>query len=309
MKKVFAIISVFVLTLAMVLVPAVASASDGSVTLSGMSYEKGLNLDNKADFTPDGWDLTPEDVYGATLGYNSSGTTFDWGLEATVPTDGDYALIYYADASGDRFGEWGGDNPGAVIAILAATGGAISTSGSTELNMDLPCPPDANQFEHDYSGAPDFYDNAHGAKIWLIPTSALTSGNVLPVVAWPPTDGWLFETDLITYDDDDVESNIIAITVLPDSVNFGIIVPGEIADGGDVTVQNTGTVPAVVGASVTGTSVFNYLELNELPIASYDETLSVSGEDIVPVRLNVPSGYAPIGAETGTLTFTASATP
>ena len=125
-------------------------------------------------------------------------------LSEDVVEDTEYALIYYADFGGDRFGDWGGNNPGAVIAIETADSlGSISMSGSPNLDMNLPCVPDANIDEHDYSGAPDFYLNAHGAKLWLVPTSDLTEDITLPVL---PLDGWnpegiFFETDLIHYED------------------------------------------------------------------------------------------------------------
>jgi len=299
LKKKLSILIALVMAITLCLTPAVASAED--VGLSGTIYTGYLDLENK-DYTT--WGILDEDNIGGTLGYNTSGPTFDWGLEATVLTDGTYALIYYADFTGDRFGDWGGNNPGAVISnTIEATGGIISTSGSIDLSMDLPCPPDANQFEISYSGFPDFYDHAHGAKIWLVPVSALSGGS-LPVTAWPPDDNWLFETDLITYSDtDDGPSTIVAISLDRTAIDFGVMQAGEVADGGSIAVTNDGTVSATVTASVSG-SAFSGLMLKGGAVGAYSPEIPVLGDDVVAVTLLVPAFGA--GTYTGTLTFIAT---
>jgi len=154
-----------------------------------------LNLHEKDSDT---WEIVTDGAWGA-LFYNLSGKEFQYlfygyGLEAT-----EYSLIYYADYE-DRYVDWGGDNPGAVIATGTASSDLVM-AGSIDLAMDLPDEDDYNYDTHDYSGAPDFYDHAHGAKIWLVPSACLTGGD-LPVVVWSPDD-FLFETDLIWYDDTD----------------------------------------------------------------------------------------------------------
>ena len=75
-------------------------------------------------------------------------------------------------------------------------------SGSPDLGMDLPHPDDANGYHYDYTQVPDLYNNATGAKIWLVPSSDYDAG-AKKVTAWSPDD-FLFETDLITYDDIDI---------------------------------------------------------------------------------------------------------
>lgn len=109
-----------------------------------------------------------------------------------------YSLIYYADP-------WPGNHPGALIASgTSNSGGNLHLAGSIELNMDLPHPDDGN-----YSD---------GAKIWLIPSAYYDRDNC-KVTGWPapynadpgvpssqaPPAGWLFEHNLITYDDTDVQ--------------------------------------------------------------------------------------------------------
>jgi len=305
LKKKLSILIALGLAISMLVVPMIAQAAP--VGLTGGVYTNTLTLENKDS----SWAIIKSDGIGGTLGYNAVGSTFDWGLQATGITDGTYALIYYADYSGDRYGTWGGDSPGAVIATVTATSGVISTSGSVDLGMDLPCPPDANQFEHDYSGTPDFYANAHGAKIWLVPTSALTSGTALPVTAWPPTNDWLFETDLIWYDDTDVVSNILAITVAPTAIDFGVLIPGQTSSGYTVRVTNSGDVPTDVTATAgPATSVYAYLALDGSSVNAYTASLPLPTDyaDTV-VTLPVPSHWVPIGAETGTLTFIATQSP
>ncbi|UCB43343.1 MAG: hypothetical protein JSV77_01465 [Dehalococcoidales bacterium] len=149
-----------------------------------------LHLENKV---PSGsWPVIEDNIWG-NLQYNPAGETFNYYFYAQGIAVGEYALIYYADP-------WPGNNPGAVIDIGTTlpgtdplTGDAINylvLKGQKELNMSLPHEEDENY--------PD------GAKIWLIPTSALDGGTDLPVVFWTPNNNWLFETELITYHDTDL---------------------------------------------------------------------------------------------------------
>jgi hypothetical protein len=61
----------------------------------------------------------------------------------------------------------------------------------------LPSPPDANIAVFDYSVPPDYYNHAHGAKIWLVPSEDYDA-DAKNMTAWNPS-AYLFETDLITY--------------------------------------------------------------------------------------------------------------
>jgi hypothetical protein len=284
-----------VIALLVMAFPVAVFAADGdeNVTLGGTVYTNSMTLENK---DTSAWTVKVDGI-GGTLGYNASGNTFVWGLEAQGLPAGDYALIYYADET-DRFTNWGGANPGAVIGIVTAdSAGVVSASGDTELNMDLPCPPDINAT---LVGALDSGYDYTGAKIWLVPVGVLSPGNLLPVASWNPDDSWLFETALINYDDLQVESAVLAVTVVPSSVIFPILVPGQTASGVSLTITNTGTVPCTVTASVPSTGLFQYLLLNGS--STYSATLAVSGTDTVALSLPVPAGY-PTGTETGTLTF------
>jgi len=165
---------------------------------------------------PDTWEVV-EDGASGMLTYNLSGSTFEFKFEGEgLEPDTEYSLIYYADRE-DRFVEWGGDNPGALIGSSTSdTDGEIEIEGSVNLRedldplgMDLPHPDDANAYYWNYAdeGDPNYtgdgYANAHGAKIWLVPSSAYDAG-AYRVDSWEP-ESFLFETDLINFDDTDWE--------------------------------------------------------------------------------------------------------
>ena len=93
-----------------------------------------------------------------------------------------YSLIYYADG-------WPGNNPGALLGTGDSTGGGdLTISANPNLGIDLPDPADAN--------------SPTGAKIWLIPSSSYNVGTN-SVITWPPANDWLFEYNLIKYNDTD----------------------------------------------------------------------------------------------------------
>lgn len=165
-----------------------------------------LRLENK-DSTS--WDIKEKDGIYAKLSYSPCSSTFQYMLEAYgLKIEKTYVLIYYADEEG----EWGG-NPALRIATFTTdSNGEIHVEGEVELNTYLPYDSDYN-LEKDYSGAPDFYEHAHGAKIWLIPitdwsptgsvSTHLENTNKGIVSQWNPDD-YLFETDLIFYFDCDM---------------------------------------------------------------------------------------------------------
>jgi hypothetical protein len=170
--------------------------------------------------TDDDWSIVDDEAAAkGTLTYNLSGETFDFVFAGEGLDNISYSLIYYADYyeddPEDRFTTWGGNHPGALIASDTADEfGALTLSGSVNLRpdltegetgIDLPWPPDGNIEDYDYSGPPDNYDHAHGAKIWLVPSECYDSTNFrIYEDKWQP-DRFLFETDLITFDDIDNE--------------------------------------------------------------------------------------------------------
>lgn len=146
-----------------------------------------LSMENKDS----NW-IAIDDGMNGTLMYNSAGDEFEYTFEAHGLDAGiEYCLIYYADP-------WPGDgethSTGALIATFTAVGGDIaSTSGSVNLDMDLPDIDDDNY--------------PSGAKIWLIPCSDYsedTPGNPGYMTGWHQAK-YLFENNpvLIHYEDTD----------------------------------------------------------------------------------------------------------
>lgn len=134
-----------------------------------------LVLDNKNTTT---WDPIVDNTLG-TLTYNTSGDTFNFTLSANGLTSSDiYRLIYYPDP-------WAATKTVYLIGTsMTANSGSINQSQNVELSMDLPKDNTDNNFPV-------------GAKIWLVPESSL-SGTTL---SWVNTDKFLFEMNLISYDD------------------------------------------------------------------------------------------------------------
>ena len=301
-KRILGILLALVLVLCAMPASAVlATGGTGVIGVNANVYTNVLVLENK-DWE-NNWSVIADGI-GAKLYYNAASADFEFALEATgLPTGTPYSLIYYSDTE-DRYNDWGGANPGAVIwSGESDSTGAINYSGSKNLNMDLPCPPDANAYFYNYAEYPDNYANATGAKIWLIPTAALSAGGVLPVQAWPPNNSWLFETDLITYDDTDVTSAIVAISVSPTSIDFGNLVVGVEADGGTVTVTNIGGAATTVTADATG--IFADILLDGNTLVAYSVSLPGYATYVEPTVKLTPSMP---GSHTGTLTFMATAT-
>jgi hypothetical protein len=186
--------------------PRGATGSPGPVGATGATGAKGdpgisgayVVLVNKDGTT---WQPEASDGCGFLV-YEPVSDTFNFYFTAyNLEPSTAYSLIYYADFA-DRYTQWGGNNPGALIAVgVSDTSGNLTLNGSVELGMSLPCTPDANMSVHDYSGSPDYYAHAHGAKIWLVPSDCYDA-TACQVITWSPT-RFLFETDLIFYMDSD----------------------------------------------------------------------------------------------------------
>lgn len=175
-----------------------------------------LCLQNKNDSD---WKVIHDRTYGI-LWYKRAAPTFQYlffgrGLEPKI----EYCLVYYADRD-NRFVNWGGDNPGALIGQgTPSRRGKLLLMGKPDLDMDLPCccnvsecagrdGPDWNCCPDpdycDYNNLLDDYRHCSGAKIWLVPCSDYNDADRI-LSAWNPEE-YLFETDLIWYDDTDVEN-------------------------------------------------------------------------------------------------------
>jgi len=146
-----------------------------------VSYVGMIQLTTKDTST---WAIT--ETKKADLIYTITGTQFEY---SGVPEG--YTLIYYKDAVIGLEGRL--DNPQPAIQIISDIG-------------NLPQSNDAN-LNADYSQAPDYYAHKTGAKLWAVPSTAL-SGNQLD---WSRMGEFLYETDLIySYNNADSELTIPA---------------------------------------------------------------------------------------------------
>ena len=181
-----------------------APGSTGAQGIQGIKGNAGISAPMLRLVQKNGaWDIMNSEI-GGLLQYTPEGREFGYvftGFGLTPDTG--YSLIYYADFE-DKLVNWGGNNPGALIANGTSNSiGGLYLIGSVDLGMNLPSEPDANIDTYGYSGSPDYYPNAHGAKIWLVPSDCLTDETNLPVAVWSPN-RFLFETDLIYYIDTDL---------------------------------------------------------------------------------------------------------
>jgi len=180
-----------------------------------------LLLENK---NPSDWTEITGDTISANLHYDIDGTSFYYDLSGTVPkVSTNYVLIYYADRQ-DRFVNWGGDNPGALIATFTSDGSGnipASIKGTIDIATVLPNPVDWNANPSpDYCdvNGPDKYPTCSGAKIWLVPATDYNDGEK-KLTGWNP-ENYLFETDLITSFNGAITSPVKVLA--GETVNFGI---------------------------------------------------------------------------------------
>ena len=131
---------------------------------------------------PDTWDIVPGGAWGK-MKYNLSGPTFDYVFNGhRLEPNTDYSLIYYIEPQTT----W----PTPVEVIDSGTsngGGNIHLGGSHDFGHDL---------EIVYRAL-----GHNSSKIWLVLTGDL-SADQTQLVGWNPTE-YLFEYDLISYDDTD----------------------------------------------------------------------------------------------------------
>lgn len=189
------------------------------------SYWSTLILENKNIST---WALLDSDGIKATLTYELESDDFNYEFEAVgegLLLETSYSLIYYADKQ-NRFVDGGGDNPGALIATFMTDveGNIPFVKDSINLMMNLPHADDWNgtsdaNYCGNADGTPnadgDNYDLCRGAKIWLIPTANYDG---VKVSSWANMGSFLYETDLITYDDTDTDT--ISLNMFTGKLSF-----------------------------------------------------------------------------------------
>jgi len=150
------------------------------------------------------WNEIDDDGIEGLLVFETVKTTFDYSIAAIGLTpDTDYSLIYYADP-------WAGNNPGALIGEFTSDGsGAITTTGSTDLGMNLPHVDDDNHLL--------------GAKLWLV-LSADYDDTTNEMIAWN-MDDYLFEHELVSYSDCNVEVPCWLASLLGEPIVGELVVP------------------------------------------------------------------------------------
>jgi len=173
MKKFLIVTAVVVMALGL---GSVALAKGGPTGQAGKSNTAQLYLHEK---DPSTWEIVDGGAWGK-MKYNLSGSTLDLvfnghGLEA----GGDYTLIYYPDP-------WPGEDLICLGSDAANPGGNVHIKASVD-SGDLPASDDDNVDD--------------GAKIWLVLSDDVDcDDDPTRMVGWNPTE-YLFEHDLITFDD------------------------------------------------------------------------------------------------------------
>jgi len=170
-----------------------------------VDYIGTLTLSKKiVDFETTGWDLTEDSI---KVKYTVVGDSFN--TEVTSPITG-YEVVYYKDNS-DRFA-----NPAKAIAIADVSG-------------NLPYTEDGNADEYDMCDVEE-YTTCHGAKIWYVPSNAVSSEGVID---WSRADEFYFETNLIQYGNDITIYNSLEVTPV---YNIGCEYVGEDTITTNITV-------------------------------------------------------------------------
>ncbi|HEY96498.1 MAG TPA: hypothetical protein G4O15_16345 [Dehalococcoidia bacterium] len=171
MKKIIISLVIALTVVALLVAPAMAAGKNGPAGKSNIAH---LYLYEK---DPGTWEIVEGGAWGK-MKYNLSGENFDFVFNGhgLIPGE-DYTLIYYPDP-------WPGTGLICLGSGTANGGGNVNIKNSVDTG-DLPIADDANS----------------GAKIWLILDSDLDCESGV-WSAWQPTE-YLFEYDLITFDDTD----------------------------------------------------------------------------------------------------------
>lgn len=192
-------------------------------------------LTSKSLIIPNGGYTPNYDMSGYVI-YEESATEFNFCVKAEDLQTSEYGLIYYVDQS-DRFvSGYGGVYPSKTIVTLTAgapydtytvPSNKVFTIDSVELGHSLPHEVDANAYtvDHDYRGAPEFYADATGAKLWLIPTVSLNDdpddGTTEKIMKnWAPST-FLLADGLVNYEDTGVEEIVPDMSTLTFTAYYG----------------------------------------------------------------------------------------
>ncbi len=175
-RRVIQIILGIVLGITVFSLMATPVSAGGKTGPAGKSNVGHLYLYEKDPAT---WEIVEGGAWGK-MKYNLSGSTFDFVFNGHGLNAGDnYTLIYYPDP-------WPGNDLICLGSGIANGGGNVHIKGSVNTG-DLPIEADENYKD--------------GAKIWLVLSSDVNC-NDQKMKGWQPTE-YLFEYDLITFDDTD----------------------------------------------------------------------------------------------------------
>ena len=171
MKRTFVVLTAALVLLSLMAAPVLAGKHGGA----GKSNVAHLYLYEK---DPSDWTIVAGGAWGK-MKYNLAGSTLNFvfnghGLEV----DAEYSLIYYPDP-------WPGTGLICLGSGTANGEGNVHIKGSVDTG-DLPAEADENV----------------GAKVWLVLSGDVDCVNGA-MIGWNPTE-YLFEYDLITFDDTDV---------------------------------------------------------------------------------------------------------
>jgi hypothetical protein len=174
MYKKLTIVIVIAVVMGLLAVPVIAKGPSGPAGKSNVGH---LYLYEK---DPDAWEIVEGGAWGK-MKYNLSGSTFDFVFNGHgLPVGQDYTLIYYPDP-------W----PGTGLICLGS--GTVDEYGNIHIKESV-----------NTSDMPIDADENDGAKIWLVLTDDVDCDELYEMVVWNPT-AYLFEYDLITFDDTDDE--------------------------------------------------------------------------------------------------------
>ncbi len=172
MYKKLTMLFALVIVMSLMLTPAFAKGKSGQAGKSNVGH---LYLYEKDQST---WEIVEGGAWGK-MRYNLSGSTFDFVFNGhSLAIGQDYTLIYYPDP-------WPG------IGLICLGSGTVNEEGNVHIKDSV-----------DTGDLPIDDDENDGAKIWLVLSSDVDCGELYKMVTWDPT-AYLFEYDLITFDDTD----------------------------------------------------------------------------------------------------------
>jgi len=157
-------------------------------------YSKDADGEDDISGNEDDWSIVDGGAWGK-MKYNLSGANFDFVFNGHGLVEGsEYTLVCYPDP-------WPGND------LICLGSGIVNEDGDVHIKDsintgDLPIAADQNNIDNEdkYEWINEDYN---GAKIWLVLTNDVQCGENSEMAGWNPEE-YLFENNLITFDDTDV---------------------------------------------------------------------------------------------------------